>query len=199
MTPVRIASIVEGHGEVVALPELLRRIAKETGRQIALEILKPIRRPRSSILLKSGELERAVQLAALQARPRGGIFVILDSDDDCPAKLAPELLARAERAAMNLPIAVVLAKREFEAWFLAAAESLRGKRGLPLDLVGPEHPEEVRGAKEWLRGRRQPKTYSPTIDQPALVQAFSLNQARSARSFDKCYREFERILDCYRD
>ena len=87
-------------------------------------------------------------------------------------------------------ISVVMAKKEYEAWFIAAGESLRGKRGLIPDLHAPTDPESIRGAKEWL-SRHMPgsQPYAETTDQPALTAVFDLNMARRAESFDKCYRE----------
>jgi hypothetical protein len=146
-----------------------------------------------------GELEKAVELAALKARPRGGVFILLDSDDDCPAELAPSLLARAQLAGMGLPVSVILPQREFEGWFLVAAESIRGRRGLPADLAPPNNPEEIRGAKGWLRERMRGHIYSETVDQPALAAIFDLNQARAARSFDKCYRDLRLLIEQFRD
>ena len=200
MTPVRIGLVVEGHGEVKAVPVLFRRIGNDIDPSVNLDVLQPIRRSRGSLVNKPDEheLERAVELAALKARPRGGVFVLLDSDDDCPAELAPRLLARAEAAGMGLPVSVILPQREFEGWFLAAAESIRGKRGLPPDLAPPRNPEEIRGAKEWLRERMRGRVYSETIDQPALAAIFDLNQARGAKSFDKCYREIQLLIERYR-
>lgn len=197
MTPVKIGLIVEGHGEVKAAPILFRRMASTIAPDVALDIPQPIRVPRSSLVSESGrrELERAVELAALKVRPRGGVFVLLDSDDDCPAELGPRLLARARSPAMGLPVSVIVARREFEAWFLAAADSLRGKRGLPADLTAPDEPEAMRGAKEWLQERMSGRVYSETIDQPALTALFDLNQARTASSFDKCYRELQQFLE----
>jgi hypothetical protein len=87
----------------------------------------------------------------------------------------------------------VLAYREFETWFLAAAQSLRGQRGLPSDLDPPDAPEAIRGAKEWL-GKNMPRKYRETLDQPALTNMFDLNTARQVDSFDKCYREIMRLL-----
>ena len=165
---------------------------------VLLDVQQPIRKPRSSLVHTAGELERAVELAALKTRPRGGVFVLLDSDDDCPATLAPDLLARAKSAGMGLPVSVILPQREFEGWFLAAAESLRGKRGLPADLTSPQNAEEIRGAKGWLRERRSVRVYSETIDQPALTAIFDLNQARAAKSFDKCYRELRSLIERFR-
>ena len=197
MTPVKVGVVVEGHGEVKAVPVLFRRIAYDIDPNANLQVLQPIRRPRGS-LVKPDELERAVALAALKARPRGGVFVVLDSDDDCPKELAPSLLTRAKSAGMGLPVSVILPQREFEGWFLVAAESIRGKRGLPPDLVPPQNPEGIRGAKGWLRERMRGRVYSETIDQPALAAIFDLNQARVAKSFDKCYRELQLLIERFR-
>ena len=38
------------------------------------------------------------------------------------------------------------------------------------------------------------RTYSPVLDQPALVSHLDLEAARRADSFDKCYREVIRML-----
>ena len=190
--------MVEGHGEVKAAPVLFRRIGSEIDANVPLEVQQPIRRPRSSLEHTAGELERAVELAALKARPRGGVFVLLDSDDDCAKTLAPDLLARAKPAGLGLPVSVILAQREFEGWFLAAAESIRGRRGLPADLAPPQNPEEIRGAKAWLRERMSGHVYSETIDQPALAAIFDLNQARAAKSFDKCCRDLRELIERFR-
>ena len=99
---------------------------------------------------------------------------------------------------MGLLVSVILPQREFEGWFLAAAQSIRGRRGLPVDLARPEDPEEIRGAKGWLRERMHGRVYSETIDQPALAAIFDLNQARSARSFDKCYRDTQSLIARFR-
>src|ERR1035437_8515900 len=196
--PIKIGLVVEGHGDFKAAPILFRRIGYDIDPTVPLDVQQPIRRPRSSLVRTAGELERAVELAALKARPRGGVFVLVDSDDDCPAELAPRLLARAEVAGMGLPVSVILPQREFEAWFLVAAEWIRGKGGLPADLAPPQDPEEIRGAKGWLRERMHGRVYSETIDQPALAAIFDLNQARAAKSFDKCCRELRLLIERFR-
>jgi hypothetical protein len=192
--PVRIGCVVEGLGEVASVPILIRRVAAQFAPELQIVIPHPIRLPRSR-LLKVGELEKATEFAARSVEGQGGILVILDSDDDCPAELAPQLVARVHAARSDLPSAVVLAQREFEAWFLASAESIRGHRGLPDDLRAPSNPEGIRGAKEWLDDRM---SYAPTVDQSSLTATFDLNIARRAPSFDKCYREITRLMDLLR-
>lgn len=123
--PLRIGCVVEGYAEVESVPVLIHRVAQDWNPGIVVVVPHPVRITKSK-LLKSGELERAAALAALNAGHTGGVLVILDSDDDCPAHLGPELLTRVRIARADLPCAVVLAKREFESWFLASAESLRG-------------------------------------------------------------------------
>ena len=196
MPKVRIAVIVEGHGEVEAVPILIRRIAQTIKSDVVPEVLTPLRVP-ANRLIKQGELERSVDLAARKIGGNGGIIVLIDCDWEgcCPAKDGPRLLERALSVRKDFPMAVILAKNEFEAWFLAAAESLRGKRGLPRDLQPPEDPESIRGAKEWLsKNMISGRAYAETTDQPALTAEFDLNAARRARSFDKCFRDIERIL-----
>ena len=192
---VKIGCIVEGHGEVQAVPILVRRLAARHYPELTTVIPTPIRIPRNKVF-KAGELERAVGLAVRSIEGQGAIFIILDSDDDCPAELGPALLRRISQIVRHAPIAVVLAKYEFEAWFLAAAESLRGQRGLKNNIHAPSDPETIRGAKEWLsRQMEGTRRYSERFDQPALAALFDMEQARQADSFDKCYRDIVRLLD----
>lgn len=192
---IKIGCIVEGHGDVAAVPVLIRRIAAERYPELAIDMPRPIRVNRKQVV-RPDELEQEVKLAAQKISGRGAIFVILDSDEDCPAQLGPALLHRALQVCPNLLVAVVLAKHEFETWFLASAESLRGRRGLRNDFHSPDNPETIRGAKEWLRQRMQSgRTYRETRDQPALTALFDIEQARQTDSFDKCYRDIVRLLE----
>lgn len=195
MTHASIASIVEGHGEMEALPALLRAVALVVAPTAALRVPRPVRVPKGR-LVKSGELERAIRLAVLKLEGPGAVMVLLDADDDCPATEAPRLLERARTVAGANPVAVVLAKCEYESWFLAAAESLRGRRGLRADLSAPAAPESIRGAKEWLSSRMASNSpYSETLDQAALTASMDVNAARAAPSFDKFYREVSRLIE----
>jgi hypothetical protein len=196
MKEVRIAAIVEGYGECEAVPILIRRIAQTIDPGFVPIVFPPLRVP-ASRLMKQGEMERSIDFAARKLQGQGGILVVLDCDwdDGCPAMDGPALLKRALDVRGDLPVAVIFAKREFEAWFLAAAESLRGKHGLPSDLQSPAGPEDIRGAKEWLSDRMpHGRSYAETTDQPAFTAIFDMNMARRADSFDKCYRAVESML-----
>ena len=174
MNPVKIATIVEGHGECEAVPILIRRIALEIDPGFVPNILPPLRVP-AARLIKSGEIERSVDLAGRKLQGKGGIIILVDCDwrDSCPKTDGPELLHRAQATRSDLALSVILARMEFEAWFLAAAESLRGKRNLSMDLVCPPDPESIRGAKGWLSAHMSGNQgYSETFDQPALTMVF---------------------------
>lgn len=184
-----IVTIVEGPGEVSAVPILIRRIAAAVEPSLVPRVPKPIRVKRGRFL-KENELERYVDLAARQAGSDGRILILLDADDDCPAQRASEILKRATTVRSDRRLQVVLAQREYEAWFLAAADSIAGHRDLGKDATAPTDPESVRDAKGWLTSRMPPgRAYRETRDQPALTMMFNLDQARrGARSFDKMWR-----------
>ena len=196
MSLLRLAAIVEGHGEIEAVPILIRRIAREI-EPGAVVTVKPVLRFAASRLMEPGELERQVERAARKLGGNGAILILPDCDWDggCPAHEGPTLLERARNARRDMPMSVVLAKKEYESWFIAAAESLRGKRGLAHNLVGVGNPEDIRGGKEWLSSHMPfDQPYAETTDQPALTAIFDMQSARRADSFDKCYREIAALL-----
>lgn len=197
MTQLSIAVVVEGQGEEEALPVLLRRIAAEMDPPVYLRHpIELVRRLRNKIV-KPRELENAVELAARNLGGRGAILVLLDSDDDCPAELGPSLLKRAQGARKDLPVGVALANREFESWFVAAADSLRGQCGLGDDISAPEDPEVLRNPKRWLTERMTGScSYSPTTDQATMAKTFDLTLCRQrSGSFDKLHREVAGLLE----
>jgi hypothetical protein len=191
-----IASIVEGQGEIDSLPVLLRRILAHQQPPAFADVRHP-RRVTKSLLLRPSELERAIQSVAKEIGSKGAILVVIDSDGSAPCSLGPQLLMRARSARPDLPVAVVLAHHEWESWYLGAAESLRACRGLAGNLISPNDPESVQGAKEWLTRHMPPgRAYSPIADQAALAAKLDLEAAKRAPSFDKFYRE---VLRLFRD
>ena len=188
-----VASIVEGDGEVRALPVLLRRLAQWRGPADYVEVLHPIRVQKDRFLNRPEEFSRHLQLAAAKCGDAGWVLILFDADDDCPAEKGATVLANAQAIIPHRRIAVVLANREYEAWFIAAAESLNGCRGFQCDAqdVRPD-PEVPRNAKGWVRDR-MPGGYGETTDQPAFSQKFGLALAHErSRSFRKLCSEWDR-------
>ena len=190
----RISSIVEGHGEVAALPVLLRRMASWRCPGRYIDVQPPIRVHRNRFLNREDEFSRHLQLAGSKCGNDGWILILFDADDDCPADLGRGVLARAQRVLPNHSISVVLANREFEAWFIGAARSLNGQRGLVVtnaDLnVEAEAPHDAKG---WLRHRMSSGTYGETTDQPAFAAQMDLQEALNrCRSFRKLCAEWDK-------
>lgn len=189
-----IVSIVEGYGEDVALPVLLRRLGEWLSPGEYINVARPIRVGRNQFLNRPDVFSKQLQLAALKCARPGWILILLDADDDCPAELARSILERAAQIIPHQRISVVLANREYEAWFLASALSLNGKRNLRIDAA-PSSAESVRGAKEWLNERISNGRYREVTDQPALSAAMDLPMARAnSRSFHKLCCEWERNM-----
>jgi hypothetical protein len=205
-----VAPVVEGETEERCIKSILSGIWRDllhAAEREPLAVLEPIPARRSS-LVKDGhaELGRMVERAVrvLQARlrrsstERGFVLLLIDADEDCPAELGPRLLGRARAVRSDVDIACVLAKRELENWFKAAAASLAGVIGLPDDLTVPPNPEDG-GSSAWLTRQMQRKgrarKYTKPADAVELAQQMSYQQCRDhSPSFDKLCREFETRL-----
>jgi hypothetical protein len=190
-----IVPIVEGDGEVQAFPTLLRRIAANRPEGSGFQVAKAIRVRRDRFINRPDEMRRMILLAAAKGGAHGCIIVLLDADDDCPAVLGTRLQAEISAFVAHRPTAVVLANREFEAWFLAAAASIDGVRGFDSLGVESERCEVSRNAKG-LIGRQMPNGhYSPVSDQAAFAECLNLDQARAnSRSFRKLLTSLDALL-----
>lgn len=183
---------MEGHGEVEAVPVLLRRLQSELG-EYGFQIARPIRRRRSELVTEE-QVHRSVRLA--MGTPQcAGILIIFDSDDDCPATIGPLIQQWAQTEAGDVLCQVVLAKREYEAWFIAAVESLRNSRGIKADAISHPAPEAVRDCKGALEERMiAGSSYSPSVDQAAFTAMLDLRAAyQSCRSFRRVTTAFGRL------
>lgn len=193
MIPFRLSTIVEGHGEVEALPGLVCRIARELQWSGHLLLNRPLRVHRDRFIRNPAEFERYVELAARRTRGAGAVLILLDAEEDCPARLGPELRKRARQFRPDVPLAVVMAKRQFEAWFVAAAPSLRGVENLPPSLPPAPDPESLPNPKQWLAEQMRQKYIEPW-HQPIFAAHMDLNLARRAPSFAKLCRDLARLL-----
>lgn len=179
-----VASVVEGHGEVKALPALLRRIAYGAG-IYEIDVRPPHRLGCDQ--MRSTKVRDAVRIQRASLVERGGVGVVVvlyDSDDDDPTECV-----EATRAALEGQEAVVaVAVREYEAWFLAGIESLRRHKEVLDDASYSKDPEAKRGAKEALQEQMTGK-YIETRHQDAFSSILDLDAtARRSPSFAR-FRE----------
>jgi hypothetical protein len=192
-----IKLIVEGHGEVPALPVLLRRIAGECFQVWNPPLLAPGRYPSTRLIrIDEGRWVPGpdFEKAGGHARNEGAtaILALLDLDDDCPKELHESIAPMLVASTGITPSALVFAKCEYEAWFLASAESL-GENVLPY----PGDPEGVRNAKGALEDHLQLEfPYDEKTDQPRYSQRVDLARIHErSRSFRKLVKEFHSLLD----
>ncbi len=204
-----IVPIVEGHGEVDAVPILLNRWFAHRNFKNFGTPKAAVRAPKSSIIAPLDEdreigIELYVRRAIMQMPKPDGILVLIDSDDECIARkhlpgdqqLGPALLRRAITEASHIPIGVVLANREFEAWYLAAHRRMKARGQFLAEERFPtgfdfENPRDCKGRVKKCLGR----SYSETVDQKELAKhiGFGSYMAKHCRSFDKLLRDLEKI------
>ena len=215
-----ILPIVEGHGEVVALPILLRRwLQFRRYHNFEVDVVGPVRAAGQGAIKvphdRKSELgiEHYLEVALLR-RP-DAILVLLDADDDCPKALAPRLLARARMMVpADYPIGIVIANREYEAWFLAAFASpgfrrslekegfrLRQRslpRGMQIESVA-DCKKRIAALIDFEEGKPNgspPAKYHETTHQPVLTKLlpFTPGMQRRSRSYRKLLKELHTLL-----
>lgn len=188
-----VVPIVEGHGDAAAVPVLLRRLVDAAKAWDAVRIGQPIRCKRGQ-LVDQAELTKRVRLARLR-KDCSAILILFDSDDDCPVELAARVREWAVAQAGPVCCEVVLAKREYEAWFLAAVESLRAHHSVKSDARSHPNPESPRSAKGRLEAMMH-ISYSERTHQPAFSAIFCMAAAYArCRSFRKLISSFGRLMD----
>ncbi|MHC5540611.1 hypothetical protein ACYOEI_20525 [Singulisphaera rosea] len=206
-----IVPIVESFGEVKAVPILIQRWLRHRNYHgnVEVDIKGPVRASGVGALKvphdESDELgiEHYVEIAYLR-RP-DIILVLLDADEECPKTLGTSLLARARALVPHdYPIGVVVANREYEAWFLAAFPSTRfraGLKGAGFALTRQSLPkgtdvESIADCKSAVARLLGEKKYSPTIHQTKLTGhlPFTVGISQRSRSFRKLLKELESLL-----
>ena len=189
----KIYPIVEGHGEVQAVPVLLRRLLAQAQCN-CVEVGRPILRTQAQFRSKE-EVGKAVRLALFQP-DCAAVVILFDGEDVCPKEFAEKVRAWAQGAAGTVPCDVVIAYREYETWFLSAIESLRGKHGISDVATAPDNPESRRDAKGALEDfMPERRAYSETLDQPAMSAVFDMGRAhRRSRSFRKLVKAVGGVL-----
>ena len=181
-----IIAIVEGDGELEAVPALLRRILWERLHRFDISAKKPKAAGGKPNLLK--RFEMFLQYALLESCD--AILVLVDADEECPLEQVPNLAVRAAALNLNVPVAIVYARSEYETWFICSlsectGEPIRARLGIPASVNAPQNVEDVRAAKGWLEHHMPiDRGYKETEDQAPLTHHIDLDLTHSrSRSF----------------
>ena len=186
-----IQPIVEGKGEIEAVPLLCRRFLDALG-AYQVKINRPIKRNRHQ-LIDHTELSKSIEIALEQPNCQA-ILILFDADGDCPKKVVENLKQKAIDFSRGTPCEVVVACQEYESWFLASLESLRDKCGISPMASYDGEPELPRGAKSHLEQWME-LGYSPPIDQAKLTAAFDMKTTyRKCRSFRRMVKAFGDLI-----
>jgi hypothetical protein len=185
----KLGLVVEGDGEVAALPILVRRHLHENRKIFDIEVGKPKNSKGRGNLNAPGGVERYAQYAALPDDVCG-VLVLCDSDSDMVCEFGPTMQERAAGAVSKKPVMATLAVTEFENWIVASSETV-GKEGLP-----PDTDYENLDAESVIRGWRFPRSYVKPLHQPGYAQGldFELVKARCP-SFSRLLRCLDELID----
>jgi hypothetical protein len=215
----RLVLLGEGHGELSALPVLVKKVLAEKDLKQLLYVDKDVIRIKPCDLVKWDKLKqcedprewlRALTIAS-RRRDVGGVLAVYDGDAKTfPAGSSSTFCARqaarfmsssavAAGAGVTYSLSVVFACVEFETWLIAGLESFRGKRLsdgrliLPENVTFPAGDVESHG-KGWLE--RYCINYRPARDQSALTNLVSLEsiRAKKLRSFQRLEHALEQLL-----
>jgi hypothetical protein len=192
--------VVEGHGDGQAALNLVVRLWQDLGLP-TMHWADPIRG-------KNLHQERGVQKACQLVRTKpdvAGLLMLRDEDDACPKDAAPEAARWVSGMRLPFPAAVILAHREYEAFFLPCVSLMAGRKlrgpgnlerpGLVAGVVFDGNPESVRGVKEWLSHRMPPgHSYKPTVDQLPLTRMIDFPTLRTSSPPLPCFGSLERAL-----
>ena len=193
-----IVPVVEGDGDVAALPGLLGRILLEMYNRS--DVL--VAQGKTMVVNANGRstlenrLEKFIQYA--QYKPEcDAILVLLDTDGDCPVSLAQGLLRRCERMGLTRPVEVVCAHWSYESWFLASLETIKGQRGISEAAALSLDAEDIQNPKQWLT-KQMPdgQAYKETLHQASLSSFIDIELTyHNSRSFRRLCHALELLLD----
>ena len=191
----KLIPIIEGDGEMKAIPNLLSRIltmkqAYDWG------VGRPIQGKSLGHLRKN--LSRFLALAELEGA--AATIIILDLDDGCPRHEAASLVQEIKAIGGRVnPVAVVFAHREYEAWLLASLATIAGQYHIPLDAAFSGEVESLRDVKGWFTRQMchdgVARRYKETIHQVELTRLMDLDRvAVQSRSFRRLLKAVDEVV-----
>ena len=198
MNPAKRYVLVEGHGEIGAMENLLTRMSHRIADFI------PWARPLRWVNLhqwesdKHGGVRNGVEHIRLKD-DAASLLIVRDEDDGCPREIAPALARQIRTLETPFPVAYVLLKPEYEVLFLpcigAMCDALPdGRQGLrPGTRWDGVTWEARRGIKEWLSGHfPKGRSYKPTLDQLPFTRKINLDDLAAADV--PCFGTLQRAL-----
>ncbi|MBN1349976.1 DUF4276 family protein [candidate division KSB1 bacterium] len=189
----KIVPLVEGPGDIAAVPNLLYKILH--WKQLwTWQVARP-KQVRGLGALKK-RLSDFLKYAEKDAE-EGGILILCDLDDDCPKNAAYDLALQIEALALSCPVAIVFAHREYEAWFLASIARIAEQHNLfQSNIRFQGDVEEIRDPKGWLT-KQMPvgRIYKETIHQDIFTSSLDLEETlRKSRSFRRLCHSIEGLV-----
>ncbi len=181
-----IQPVVEGYGDVQAIPHLIRRMLHE----------RSIYDVRISHPFRAGDfwkVRRAFPTLIRQlSKEASATIVLLDNDDGC-AIVKREELAQLIPKDLDTHCELAFLTKEFETLFLADPDTSKRVLGIPDNVEFPSNPEEVRDAKGWL-SRHMPQGfgYKETVHQEQLSSQVVLETLRQR---SPSFRHLNRCID----
>ena len=191
--------VVEGHGDKDAALNLVIRLGQDLN-------LRPV--SWAALRGKNLHQERGIAKVCdlIRSKPDcESLLIVRDEDDACPKDTAPSAAEWLRKQRLQFPAAMVLAHREFEAFFLPCMARMAGRRlvdahgierpGLVPDARFEGDPEDIRGVKEWLSDRMpRGRSYKPALDQLPLTRMVVFSDIRLHRPPLPCFGSLERAL-----
>ncbi len=208
MPPHKMAVIVEGKGDAAAIANLLPRLLDQEFQRTDWQV-QAKRTNGCGELTKPGGVERFVRLCLHQEPACRGILILIDGDaarqlprkpmDPCSPWFARQLAGRVRQMQPPVPVAVVVARWEYEVWLIASIETTApALPGSPQHHPPcPANVEELAEPKQWLNlCIPQGQKYLETRDQARLTAKmdFALVAPR-CRSFRRLKNAIQQILN----
>ncbi len=185
----KLLAIVEGEGDLKAVPELLRRILHHH-QHFEVEVLA---HKRGDLPKIHANFDNVFKMAI---KEEAAILLLIDfdcKDCNCVAQSAAEFYAKAHALRPTWAFKVAFMVKEFETLFLANPTATRKVlKDIPATTDFPASPESVRGAKEWL-SKSMPSgiAYKETVHQVKIVSQLDLDHLRE---HSPSYRHLEEAV-----
>ncbi len=166
--------LVEGHGEVRSVHNLVTRLSREAGFDLPWATPRRWANLHQWVAQNRGGVKAGVEFIRSKS-DAGALLIIRDEDDACPRDLAPQMADKLRRRKLPFPTAYVLLHPEYEVLFLPCL----GRMGFP--QWDRKSWEARRGIKEWLSGQLpKGRSYKPTVDQLPMTRQIDFRRLREA-------------------